>query len=244
MYNKRLQAKISRFKHTVKEVFKLFAILVILCLLSIGHSNAEEQTNEWQHYKHEWYYENFLKDDITNTNETDNPTHEVQLGNGATNACCGCAHIGIVDDVTGEIIEIKACEFYEQTGRCYLTADEWYNRLINDNTGYWHNYFLDHGYYEQFSNNEKINSIFGNEGETAVEGVQAINNTYENNIEETVPNEPTTTYYMHKCDGAQAIVEYYNGEPTQYAVVDDDGTTHDFTSFDWGETELGTYAIN
>ena len=81
-------------------------------------------------------------------------------------------------------------------------------------------------------------------GVVSAHAVQAIYNTYENNLEVTEPCEPSTTYYMHKCDGAQAIVEYYNGEPTQYAVVDDDGTTHDFTSFDWGETDLGTFAIN
>ena len=150
----------------MKKGFKLLAIALTLCIISVGHCNAKEQTNEWQHYKHEWYYENFLKDDVDNAVEARHSTHEEQLGNGAMNACCGGAHFAVVDDVTGEVLEIKACEFYERTGRCYLTADEWYNRLMNDSTGYWHVYFLEHGYREQFMNDDRFSVIFGNAGET------------------------------------------------------------------------------
>ena len=143
MYNKRVKVKINKFKYTVKEVFKLFAILFILCILSIGHSNADDYA-------------------------TDTYT----------------------DDIYMDSIRVTEA------------------------------------------------------GVVSAHAVQAIYNTYENNLEDIEPCESSTTYYMHKCDGAQAIVKYYNGEPTQYAVVDDDGTTHDFTSFDCGESELGTYAIN
>ena len=82
-------------------------------------------------------------------------------------------------------------------------------------------------------------------GVVSAHAVQAIYNTYENNFEETEPCEPSTTYYMHKCDGQNTIVEYYNGQPTEYANVSEDCTeTYDYQSFTWGETELGTFAIN
>ena len=82
-------------------------------------------------------------------------------------------------------------------------------------------------------------------GVVSAHAVQAIYNSYEDNWEVTEPCEPSTTYYMHKCDGQNTIVEYYSGQPTQYANVSEDYTeTYDYQSFEWAETEIGTFAIN
>ena len=97
--------------------------------------------------------------------------------------------------------------------------------------------YTDDMYLDSIKTRDDIRQV--GEGVVLDPAVQAIYNTYENTYEETVPNEPTTTYYMHKCDGANAIVEYYNGQPTQYAAVSEDYTeTYDYQSFTWAEGTL------